>query len=261
MPRLQPIVRDSDEPARSTGLVRSTQLGFLAGTALNVALVIYSMVRFPTSWRWSLRGLDGVIATTAILMAYAVIGWFGSAAVGRRDVRVLRHGARFGSLIGAFFALMMLVEYLVPHDHRQNVLLAMVIFGTFFILLAVAGFVGTFTTGRIWYGVLTAVWSALIGSLIWFILLLTTYYAFLDTPYEARFLEVDQVIADFQRSGMNDLRAFIMQDYLGGGFFHCLLGPLLAFPLGACGALVAKVVMGLHRILRKSSSAATSTET
>jgi hypothetical protein len=40
---------------------------------------------------------------------------------------------------------------------------------------------------------------------------------------------------------MTDLRAFIIQDYLGGGFFHSLLAPLLAFPLGATGGLVAKV--------------------
>jgi hypothetical protein len=69
----------------------------------------------------------------------------------------------------------------------------------------------------------------------WFILLLTTYYLFLGTPMEERFLEVDQVIADFQRSGMNDLRAFIIQDYLGGGFFHSLLGPASRIPAGRSG--------------------------
>ena len=42
-------------------------------------------------------------------------------------------------------------------------------------------------------------WLALIASLCWFILLLLYNVAFLDTPQEARFLEIDQIIADDQR--------------------------------------------------------------
>ena len=163
-------------------------------------------------------------------MTYALIGWFGSAAVGRSDVRILRYGTRFGLLIGAFFALMMLIEYLVPHDVNQNVLLAKMIFGTFFLLLSVAGLVGSFTTGRLWYGVLTAVWSALIGSLIWFILLLTFYYTFLDTSYEAQFLEVDQTIADFQRSGMQDLPHSSSRITWAVGSSTACSGPSWLFP-------------------------------
>ena len=80
----------------------------------------------------------------------------------------------------------------------------------------------------------------MIGSLIWFNLVLITYYVFTGTPQEAHFLEIDQTYADFRRSGMRDLRAFIMQDYLGGGFFHLLLAPVLATFLGSLGALIGK---------------------
>jgi hypothetical protein len=228
--------------------VQSVQRGFLIGAILNFALVLYSMFRFPTSWSLSPTGLAGHAATMGIMMIYGLIGWFGSGAIGRRDVRILRVGARFGLVIGAFFALLMLVEYLVPHSFKQNEALAKLTFGTFFLLLAVAGAFGTHVTRRLWNGVLTAVWSCLIGSLCWFFLLFTTYYAFLGTSYEERFLEVDQVIADFQRSGMTDLRAFVIQDYLGGGFFHSLLGPLLAFPLGAVGGLAVRALTGLSRV-------------
>jgi hypothetical protein len=223
-------------------LTRPTRRGFLLGAALNLALILYGMVRFPTSWNLSLRGLDGFLATTGILAVYALIGWFGPPGLERRQPGILRDGARFGVAIGAFFASTMLVEYLVPRTPEQNAWFAVAIFGTFFSLLVVAGFIGTRRKNRLWLGVLTSVWSALIASLIWFILLLAIYYAFLDTTYEARFLETDQVIADFKRSGMQDLRAFILQDYLGGGFFHSLLGPILAFPLGALGGLTAKAL-------------------
>jgi len=72
-----------------------------------------------------------------------------------------------------------------------------------------------------------------------------------STAQEARFLEIDQVIADYQRyllrGGTQDLRAFIYNDFMGGRFFHSLLAPLLAVPIGALGGLVAKVVLWLRR--------------
>ena len=130
-------------------------------------------------------------------------------------------------------------------------LLAYATFGLFFFALLVAGAVGTLFTRRLGLGVLTSVWAALIASLCWFILLLVYYFAFLNTPQEARFLEIDQVIADHQRhlqnGGTQDLRAFIYNDFMGGGFFHSLLAPLLAVPLGALGGLGAKVGLWLGR--------------
>jgi hypothetical protein len=72
--------------------------------------------------------------------------------------------------------------------------------------------------------------------------MLVFYYTFLETPQEARFLQVDQVIADFERHGARDLRTFIFEDYMGAGFFHSLLAPLLALPLGLAGGIVARLV-------------------
>ena len=60
----------------------------------------------------------------------------------RATTRILRYASLFGLVIGLCFASMMLIEYLVPHTTRQNVILAFAIFGTFFLLLSVAGFVG-----------------------------------------------------------------------------------------------------------------------
>ena len=150
------------------------------------------------------------------------------------------------------FAISMLCEYVVPHEEKQNVQLAYTTFGLFFFSLLAAGAVGALVTERLRFGVLTSVWVALIASLFWFILLLTYYFAFLNTPQEARFLEINQVLADhqryLQRGGTQDLRAFIYGDYMGGGFFHCLLAPLLAVPLGALGGLGTMVVQRVARL-------------
>ena len=194
-------------------------------------------------------GPRGRLRGIGILTVYALIGWFVAAATERLDPAILRLALRFGAAVGGMFAISMLCEYIVPHDHEQNVLLAYATFGLFFLALLVAGAVGTLFTRRLGLGVLTSVWAALIASLCWFILLLVYYFAFLNTPQEARFLEIDQVIADHQRhlqkGGTQDLRAFIYNDLMGGGFFHSLLAPLLAVPLSALGGLGAKVGLWL----------------
>jgi hypothetical protein len=219
------------------------------GAMLNMGLVVYGAIRFPSAWR---AGPEGTCAGIGIMTAYALIGWFGAPATERLASAILRIALRFGVAVGGMFAISMLCEYIVPHDEKQNALLAYATFGLFFFALLLAGAVGTLFTRRLGLGVLTSVWAALIASLCWFILLLVYYFAFLDTPQEARFLEIDQVIADhqrhFQRGGTQDLRTFIYNDLMGGGFFHSLLAPLLAMPLGAVGGLAAKVGLWLRRL-------------
>ena len=81
------------------------------------------------------------LAGIGILTVYALIGWFG-AATERLDPAILRLALRFGAAVGGMFAISMLCEYIVPHDHEQNVLLAYATFGLFFFSLLAAGAVG-----------------------------------------------------------------------------------------------------------------------
>jgi hypothetical protein len=228
---------------------RAVRRAMTVGVVLNIGLVVYGAMRFPSVWRVA---PDGICGGIGILIVYGLIGWFGVAATERLSPAILRLALRFGAGVGGMFAISMLCEYVVPHSHEQNVLLAFATFGLFFLTLLVAGAVGTLFTRRLGLGVLTSVWAALIASLCWFILLLVYYFAFLNTPQEARFLEIDQVIADhqrhLQRGGTEDLRTFVYNDYMGGGFFHSLLGPMLAVPHGALGGWAAKVGLWLWRL-------------
>jgi hypothetical protein len=210
------------------------------GAGGTIALIGYGGWRFPSVVTVPADAPLGVCAGIGIAIVYAIIGWFGPRFPGLGDSRVIRPGVRFGLGAGAVFAVSMLGEYLVPHDESQNVLLAKTTFGLFFLIVAAAGLSATLATGRATAGPPAAVWAALVASQLWFILLLTIYYAFIGTPQEARYLEIDQVLADFRRSGMTDLRAFIFDDFMGGEFFHSLLGALLALPLGGLGGLVGK---------------------
>jgi hypothetical protein len=235
-------------------LSRAVRRGMVGLAVANVALVVYGVIRFPTTLTVPRDAPLAICAGIGIATIYGLIGWFGVRAPGLRDPQVLRAGVRFGLCAGVLFAFSMLGEYLVPHDHRQNVLLALATFGFFFLLMFAAGFFATLATRRLLSGPLAACWCALIGSQLWFFLLLSIYYAFVSTPQEARFLVVDQVIADFQRSGMRDLRAFIFEDYMGGGFYHSLLGPLLSLPLGLFGGLTAKAFQVIRKTTRSEFS-------
>ncbi len=236
-----PVADDASVPA--TRLARAVRRGMVLGAGATVALIGYGALRFPAVVTVPADAPLAVVAGVGIATVYAIIGWFGPTLPGMRDPRTLRPGIIFGLCASAVFAVSMLGEYLVPHDAHQNAILAMATFGLFFLLVTAAGFAAAWTTRRATAGVPAAVWAALVASQLWFILLLTTYYAFIGTPQEARFLEIDQVLADFHRSGSPDLRVFIFEDFMGGGFFHSLLGPLLALPLGLLGGLAAKAVL------------------
>jgi hypothetical protein len=237
-----------ETPVPETRLARAVRHGMVLGAGATVALIGYGVLRSPAVLTVPADAPLAVVAGIGIATAYAIVGWFGPRIPGMRDPRVLRVGVAFGLGAGGLFAVSMLGEYLVPHDEHQNVVLVKITFGLFFLLLAAAGFAAAWATSRATAGMPAAVWAALVASQIWFIALLTIYYAFIGTPQEARFLEVDQVLADFRRHGARDLRVFIFEDYMGGGFFHSLLGPLLALPLGLLGGLAAKGIQLVGRV-------------
>jgi hypothetical protein len=144
------------------------------GAVLNIGLALSGAIRFTSAWR---AGPEGVCAGIGLLTVYPLIGWLGAPATERLDQAILRLALRFGAAVGGSFAFSMLCEYLVPHDHEQNVLLASATFGLFFCALLVAGAVGILVTRRLGLGVLTSVWAARIATLCWFVLLLVYYFA------------------------------------------------------------------------------------
>ena len=105
---------------------------------------------------------------------------------------MIRTGVRLGLCGGLLFAVSMLGEYQVPHDERAGMWIGLATFGLFFLLLFTAGLMARLARARLRSAPLAAVWAAVIASECWFILLLAIYYTFLDSPQEARFLEVDR---------------------------------------------------------------------
>ena len=230
-------------PTRFSGV----QTGLTLSVLLATLLIGYGLLRYPTTLTASSAGVRSLAGSVIALYAYEAIALWGVPATSRAYPALLRMGVIGGILIGFLFAAQMLIEYLTPLTSDQDGTLAFLTFGTLFVIFFLAGLWGAKQTGRIRLGLLAALWSALVGSLIWLNLVLITYYAFNGTPQERHFLEIDQTLADFQHSGMTDLRAFILQDYLGGGFFHLLLSPISALIFGSGGSLVDKVLTRLRK--------------
>lgn len=73
---------------------------------------------------------------------------------------------------------------------------------------------------------------------MWYIVLLTITYAMKGTPRQAMVFRAEGNLDDFAHSGPANFEAWLMQDLLGAGFYHLLLGLIIAAILGDVGGLV-----------------------
>jgi hypothetical protein len=223
----------------------------VVGGACILGLIGACIVKFLSPQTWSADGLIAALGGAGVATSYVLIGRFVARRGKQRTSQALRMGLTWGLAAGAMFGLSMLGEYLIAHTNRQGERIALGVFGTFITILFAAGAAGTLASRRVSTGALAGLWSGLIASEIWVLFLFLTYLGFAGTAYESRFLEVDQVIADFRRSGQSNLRVFIFGDYVGGAFFHSVLGALFGLVLGTFGGLAAWLAIRLTRDARR----------
>jgi hypothetical protein len=88
----------------------------------------------------------------------------------------------------------------------------------------------------------------MLSSLVWFIAVLACFYLFYGTERQAQVFRAEGNYEDFRRSGMADFATFIMEDFLGAGFFHLLLGPLVAAILASLGGILGRGALRLRLI-------------
>lgn len=224
-------------PTQSIASRLSLELVLAAVMAL--VLIAYGMLRFPAT------SLLSVSTAACILAIYAVLGWLLANRIAQHNRALVAVAQRAGLLAGIVFAGEILLEYLLlPAD---NTLFGLVEFGLVFLIYAGASGWLTARGNRLRAGVLGAVATAMISSLIWCIALFVVFYLFTGTARQVAVFRAEGNYDDFQRSGMGDFNAFIMEDFLGATFFHLLLGPLLAAALGAIGGLIGMVLGRLRR--------------
>jgi hypothetical protein len=214
----------------------------LLGVSAAVLLVGLGLSLYPTTLSASAEGPRGVLAVGLVLVLYGVAGAWLPRRLERRSPWLLNTAITFGLLAGAVYAFEIGLEYvLLPADNSPY---ALIEFGAIFVLYFAAGLAAAQRTGRARDGLSAALTAALISTLIWYLVLLAVTYAMRGTPQQAAVMRAEGNFEDFARSGMTDFSAWLMQDLLGAGFFHLLLGPIAAAILGGAGALAG---VGLRR--------------
>jgi hypothetical protein len=235
---------ESPVPRRSV-LEKGVSLGLPLGALVGAALVAYGLLRFPSTLTASPGALLGPLGALTMLALYGVAGRFGPPWLARhrsppeRSV-ILNTGLLGGSVAGLVFAAEILLEYvLLPADNSR---MGAVEFGLVLLLLFATAFYTAWRTAGLRDGLLAALGAALVATLTWYIVVLAVFYAFNGTPQQVQVFQAEGNLIDFNRSGMTDFNAWAMQDFLGAGFFHLLLEPLLALILGLIGGGLGKAL-------------------
>ena len=227
------INRASEQP-----LAPVLRRGLAAAAGLAALLAVLGLLVFPTAlmdWRNALPGLAGVLL---VLAAYATLAAWGSPRLERLDPRLPRLALAFGLLAAAVYAAEIVLEYLLlPSDNTSY---GLVEFGLVFLCYLLAGLIAARQTRRARWGLLAAVGAALISMALWYCALLAISYMMKGTPQQVLVFRAEGNYDDFARSGAVDFQAWVMEDFLGAGFYHLLLGPISAAILGGLGGLIGK---------------------
>lgn len=202
---------------------------FLSGVGIALLLIFLGWILVPA------EKIIGVIAAAFIMIVYGtmVVSGFGFS---KKDQFALSNAIRFGLVAGAIFAGEMILEYvLLPKD---NTVYGYIEFGGVFLMYLLAGAITSHQSKRISSGLWSAVWAAMISSLIWVVVVLGIFYIFRGTHQQTSVFMAEGDYVDFAKSGAREFNSWIMEDFMGAVFYHSLLGPVIALILGTIGSLI-----------------------
>jgi hypothetical protein len=226
-------------------LGRKLQVGMTLGVLVCATLVVLTVVRFFGVLRVYGTGWTGEFGVMLILAVYGFAAWRGTGWTERRAPQVLPVAVGFGLAAGIIFAGEVVLEYVTPPANNSG--FGLVEYGAVLLLYLAAGVLASLRTQRVRDGMLASVWSAAIAGIIWYAVLLITFNLFYRSPQQAHVLRAEGTLVDFSASGMVNFDAFVVEDFLGAGFFHLLLGPLIAAGLGAIGGMAGKIASNAIR--------------
>ncbi len=223
----------------------ATRRAVILGVFAAGLLLTYGLMRFPTVLTASPTGVRSLAGDIIILVIYAFAGWSGPFFAGRIHPQILRRANLLGLLAGGVFVVEIALEYwLLPAD---NTTLGLVEYGLVLALFLLAGLCVAYQTKSWRSGLLAAIWSAVVASVIWFLAVLFVFYLFNGTPQQTQVFQAEGNYADFARSNLTDINTFVMEDFMGAGFYHSLLLPALAAILGSVSAAIGKALAGWRK--------------
>jgi hypothetical protein len=209
---------------------------------VSAALIGYALLRTPAAVP---SAASSAVVTLAALTACAVLAWWGPLSTRDTGRLARRVGGTVGLVLGGLLAVENVAEVLSPVVSALNIPLGYAVLAVMALAYAVSGAVA---------GTRAAWWTALVGFLVWYPTLWLSYLASYGSVAYDRALRAEGEYDDFHRSGMPDFTAFLLRDFLGAGFYHLLLGVVLALGIGS-GA--AGTVTLTRRALRHRAAART----
>ena len=226
--------------------VTRLRFGIVAVVVCGIILVFIGLLLYPTTI--SAAGILAPLAPILILIVYATLG-LSQARV--TPPSTLRIGVRIGLIIGLWFIASSIFEYIVVLNVSANQTTGLVTYAAVALLFLSAGFIGVRQDGHLRSGIVSALWSAVVGGLLWFLITFALLYLFKGSAHETNVQDLE-MLGDFQRSGMSDYSAFVMSDYFGAGFYHMILLPLASVIFGTLGAGLSKLWDALFRHASRS---------
>jgi hypothetical protein len=202
----------------------------VTGTAvLSAVLIGCALLRSPAAL--PVVAVSAVV-TLAALAGCAVVPWWGPLST--------RDSGRYAIAVGTAAGLV-LGGVLVAVDRTSpslGVPVEAVILGGMGLAYVVAGALA---------GIRAALWTALVGYLVWYPSIWLSYLASYGSAAFDRALRAEGEYDDFHRSGLTDFTSFLLRDCLGAGFYHLLFGVLLALVAGSGAAGIVALARRIPR--------------
>jgi hypothetical protein len=206
--------------------------------ATNLLLAAFGLIYDPAALRGGgYLGLLGVAVAQGL--SVALMRW---GPVSRRAAPpvAVRIGVTTGLILGGLYGAEVLAEYLSARITGASVLIGWTIVAGLVLGNIVAAATAAARLRSVRAGVTAAVYCAIVEYLVWYPAVLICYYVFRTSEAVERVWRAEGTYDDFARSGMTDIRAFVLQDFWGAGFFHLLAGLVIAGVFGTSAALAAR---------------------
>jgi hypothetical protein len=200
--------------------------------------VAYSIHRYPTI-------VSSPATPTFLSLFLAGVLWYGFAAVRwtrvttREDFAVLRHGARWGVLIGLAWTVEVLGgNVIMPHKFGAGIGVLAAVAAA--IMPVIAGAIEAARTGQIGSGARVGFWSGAVSGVMTFVALASVGYLVVSVP---GFPGVEAPRNVVRALTANELAAFNIGDYLAGGVSHLvIIGAPFCSAAGAFGGVLGRTL-------------------
>jgi hypothetical protein len=214
--------------------------GFISAVIIIGILIGYGTARYPHIV--SEAGILSLLTPAFMLLIYGAVAIWVTHQPTQVRSSALKSGTLFGLLIGTIFIINISVENFADIGQQTITISTLGVMLLIFLVFAYAGWYGTKESSQLPLGILTSIWSGMIGVLI--ALLFGFLINFLFTQRLEQNLHAS---AEYLRSGSHDLETFTFWNTLDSASSHLLEVPIIAMVLGTLGSLVSLGFSQIHK--------------